>query len=144
MSRLLFSRKYLLVFLIINFPNISVFGEEKSCLNYPYPDGIYVKGNFSDKKQLIYTQSVSIKSENVRKIEFYKKKNNIYAMTSLNKYIKLHFPNIESEEIGMYKLYSCFDREGNYKISFAQREVSLKSLNIFQKVKRFFEKNILN
>ena len=144
MSRFLSCRKYLLVCLIINFPNISVFGEEKNCLNYPYPNGIYVKGNFSDKKQLIYTQSVSIKSENIRKIEFYKKKNNIYAITSLNKHIKIHFPNIEAEEIGIYKLYSCFDREGNYKISFAQREVTLKSLNIFQKVKRFFEKNILN
>ncbi len=129
---------------MFNTSNIYVFGEEKNCLNYPYPNGLYIKKNFRDRKQLIYTKSVSIKSENKRKIEFHKKKNNIYAITSLNKFIKIHFPNIKEEEIGMYKLYSCFDREGNYKISFAQREVALKSLNIFQKVKSFFEKYILN
>ena len=144
MNKFLFCKNYLLIFLLINSANIYLLAEEKNCLNYPYPDGIHKKKFLSDKKQLIYTKSVSIKSENKRKIEFHKKKNNLYAITSLNKYIKLYFPNLEAEEIGIYKLYSCFDKEGNYKISFAQREVALKSLNIFQKVKRFFEKNILN
>ena len=69
---------------------ILLFWGRKNCLNYPYPNGIYFKNKFSDKKQLIYTQSVSIKTENIRKIEFIKKKNNLYAITSLSKHIKLN------------------------------------------------------
>ena len=140
MNKFYFFRNYLLFFSIINLYNPSVFGEEKNCLNYPYPDGIYFKNKFTDKKQLIYTQSVSIKSENIRKIEFIKKKNNLYAITSLSKHIKLNSRDKEEEKFGIYNIYSCFDSEGNYKISYAQREVNLMSMNIFQKVKRFFNK----
>ena len=143
MNKFLFYKKYILIFLMINSFNNYVFGEEKNCLNYPYPEGIYLKSKLSNKKQLIYTKSTVIKSQNSKKIEYIKKKNNLYAITSLNKYIKLNFPNIKEEEIGIYNLYSCFDGEGNYKISYAQRDVSLKNLNIFQKVKYFIKNNLL-
>ena len=144
MIRFLFCRKYIFVFFIINFFNNSVLSEQSSCLNYPYPEGIFINRKSINKKQLIYTKSVVIKSQNIRKIEFEKKKNNLYAITSLNKYIKLYFPSLEEEKIGIYNLYSCFDVKGNYKISYAQRDFSLKTLNIFQKIKNFVDKNFFN
>ena len=144
MIRFLFFSKYIFVFFIINFFNNSVLSEQSSCLNYPYPDGIFINRKSINKKQLIYTKSVAIKSQNIRKIEFEKKKNNLYAITSLNKHIKLYFPNLDEEKIGIYNLYSCFDVKGNYKISYAQRDVSLNTLNIFQKIKKFADKIFLN
>tara|TARA_A100001035_G_C27451217_1_gene350307 strand:+ start:71 stop:502 length:432 start_codon:yes stop_codon:yes gene_type:complete len=135
----LFCRKYIFIFWVINFFNNSVFGEEIKCLNYPYPEGIYMKSNPSNKKQLIYTKSVSIKSQNIKKIEYIKKKNNLYAIASLNKQIKINFPNLKEEEIGIYNLNSCFNSDGIYKVSFAMREVKLKKLNIFQKVKKILK-----
>jgi len=139
-----FLRKYIFILLMINFVHTSVFGEQSNCLNYPYPDGIFFKNKFSNKKQLIYTQSGSIQSKNLKKIEFFKKKNNLYAISSLNKYIKIHFPNLEEGDIGIYNLYSCFDSDGTYKISYAQRNVILKDMNIFQKVKNFMDKKFFN
>lgn len=144
MIRFLFCRKYIFVIFIINFFNNSVLSEQSSCLNYPYPEGIFINRKSINKKQLIYTKSVAIKSQNIRKIEFEKKKNNLYAITSLNKYIELYFPNLEEEKIGIYNLYSCFDVKGNYKISYAQRDVSLRNLNIFQKIKNFIDKKFFN
>jgi len=143
MIRFLFCRKYIFVIFIINFFNNSVLSEQSSCLNYPYPEGIFINRKSINKKQLIYTKSVAIKSLNKRKIEFEKKKNNLYAITSLNKHIKLYFPNLDEEKIGIYNLYSCFDINGNYKISYAQRDVSLKALNIFQKIKNFLDKKFI-
>ena len=124
-----------------NFFNISVFGEQSNCLDYPYPEGIHIRNKLWNKKQLVYTRSVAIKSKNIKKIEFDKKKNNLFAITSLDKHIKMQFPNIDEEEIGMYNIYSCFDREGIYKVSYAQRNVGLKNFNIIQKVKKFIDKN---
>ena len=124
-----------------NFINVSVFGEQSNCLDYPYPEGIYIRNKLWNKKQLVYTRSVTIKSKNIKKIEFVKKKNNLYAITSLDKHIKMQFPNIDEEEIGMYTIYSCFDSEGIYKVSYAQRNVGLKNFNIIQKVKKFIDKN---
>ena len=98
-----------------------------------------MKSNPSNKKQLIYTKSVSIKSQNIKKIEYIKKKNNLYAIASLNKQIKINFPNLKEEEIGIYNINSCFNSDGNYKVSFAMREVKLKKLNIFQKVKKILK-----
>ena len=144
MIRFLFCRKYIFVFFIINFFNNSVLSEQSSCLNYPYPEGIFINRKSINKKQLIYTKSVAIKSQNIRKIEFEKKKNNLYAITSLNEYIELYFPNLEEEKIGIYNLYSCFDVKGNYKISYAQRDVSLRNLNIFQKIKNFIDNKFFN
>ena len=124
-----------------NFINVSVFGEQSNCLDYPYPEGIYIRNKLWNKKQLVYTRSVTIKSKNIKKIEFVKKKNNLYAITSLDKHIKMQFPNIDEEEIGMYNIYSCFDSKGIYKVSYAQRNVGLKNFNIIQKVKKFIDKN---
>ena len=144
MIRFLFCRKYIFVFFIINLFNNSVLSEQSSCLNYPYPEGIFINRKSINKKQLIYTKSLAIKSKNIRKIEFEKKKNNLYAITSLNKYIELYFPNLEEEKIGIYNLYPPFDVKGNYKISYAQRDVSLRNLNIFQKIKNFIDKKFFN
>ena len=139
MNKLLFSRKYFLVILIISSFNTSVFGKERNCFNYPYPDGIYLKKNLNKQKQLIYTQSVLIESKNIRKIEFIKKKNNLYAITSLHKHIKLNSSESDEEGIGTFQIYSCFDSVGNYKISYAERVDSLKHFNILQKVKSMFK-----
>ena len=144
MNKFLFSRKCIFILFMINFFNTSVIGEDKNCLNYPYPEGIYFKRKSINKKQLIYTRSIAIKSQNIKKIEFAKKKNKLLASSSLYEYIKLNFPNIKDEEIGMYNLYSCFDSDGTYKISYAQRDVSLKKLNIFQKVKKLIESNFID
>ena len=144
MNKFLFCRKYIVIILMINLFNTSVSGKERSCLNYPYPEGIHFKRKFINKKQLIYTKSVAIKSQNIRKIEFEKKKNNLYAISSLNKHIKLYFPDLDEDDIGIYNLYSCFDVKGNYKISYAQRDFSLKTLNIFQKIKNFVDKKFFN
>ena len=139
MNKLLFSRKYFLVILIISSFNTYVFGKERDCLNYPYPDGIYLKKNLKKQSQLIYTQSVLIESKNIRKIEFIKKKNNLYAITSLHKHIKLNSSESDWEGIGTFQIYSCFDSAGTYKISYAERVDSLKRLNILQKVKSMFK-----
>ena len=144
MIRFSFCRKYIFVFLITNFFNNSALSEQSSCLNYPYPEGIFINRKSINKKQLIYTKSVVIKSQNIRKIEFEKKKNNLYAISSLNKHIKLYFPDLDKDNIGIYNLYSCFDVKGNYKISYAQRDVSLRDLNIFQKIKNFIDKKFFN
>ncbi len=45
MNKILFCRKYFLFFLIINSLNNSILGEERSCIDYPYPNGIYLKDN---------------------------------------------------------------------------------------------------
>ena len=124
-----------------NFINVSVFGEQSNCLDYPYPEGLHIRNKLWNKKQLVYTRSIAIKSKNIKKIEFVKKKNNLYAITFLDKHIKMQFPNIDEEEIGMYNIYSCFDSEGMYKVSYAQRNVGLKNFNIIQKVKKFIDKN---
>ena len=124
-----------------NFINVSVFGEQSNCLDYPYPEGIHIRNKLWNKKQLVYTRSVTIKSKNIKKIEFVKKKNNLYAIRFLDKHIKMQFPNIDEEEIGMYNIYSCFDSKGIYKVSYAQRNVGLKNFNIIQKVKKFIDKN---
>lgn len=129
---------------MINFFDAPIFGEQNNCTNYPYPEGIYLKNKSRNKKQLIFTKSAVIKSKNIKKIEFVKKKNNLYAISSLNKFIKQYSSDMEEEKIGIYNLYSCFDSEGNYKISYAQRDVSLKTLNIFQKVKNFFNGKFFN
>ncbi len=144
MNKFLFCRKYIVIILMINLFNTSVSGKERSCLNYPYPEGIHFKRKFINKKQLIYTRSISIKSQNIKKIEFAKKKNNILAASSLYENIKIHFPNIDEEEIGIYNLYSCFDSDGTYRISYAQRDISLKNLNILQKLKMFIETNFID
>ncbi len=144
MNRFLFNKKCIFILLMINFFNTSLFGAERNCLNYPYPEGLYFNRKSISKKQLIYTRSIVIKSKNIKKIEFAKKKNKLLASSSLYQHIKQNFPNIEDEEIGIYNLYSCFDRDGTYKISFAQRDVSLKKLNIFQKIRNYIEANFLN
>ena len=138
MNKLLFCKKYLLFFLIINSFNTSAFGKERNCFNYPYPDGIYLKINFNKQKQFIYTKSASIKSKNIRKIVFNKRKNDLFAIALLHKHIRLNSPNYDEQNIGIYRIYSCFNSKGSYKISYAQRIESLKSLNNFQKVKNFF------
>ena len=143
MNKILFIRKYFLFFLIINSFNNSALGEERSCINYPYPDGIYVKDNLKKKKQFIYTQSTIIKNKNLRKIEFIKKKNHLYAIESLHKHINLKSFGNSEKRIGIYRIYSCFDNEGTYKISYAQRVDGLESLKIFQKLK-FFIQNKFN
>ena len=124
-----------------NFINVSVFGEQSNCLDYPYPEGIHIRNKLWNKKQLVYTRSVTIKSKNIKKIEFVKKKNNLYAMASLDKHIKMQFPNINEEEIGMYNIHSCFDSKGIYKVSYAQRNVGLNNFKIIQKLKKFIDKN---
>ena len=140
MNKFLFCKKYFFVFLIINSFNISVFGKERNCLNYPYPDGIYYKNKSNNQKQFIFTQSAFIKSKNNRKIVFNKKKYDLYAMASLHKHIKLNSPNYNEQKIGVYRIYSCFDSDaGIYKISYAQRVNRLKNFNIIQKVKNFFK-----
>ena len=139
MNKLIYSRKYFLVILIIHVFNTSVLGKERNCLNYPYPDGIYLKKNLNKQKQFIYTQSVLIESKNIRKIEFIKKKTNLYAISSLHKHIKLNSSKSDEEGIGIYKIYSCFDSLGTYKISYAERFDTLKRLNILQKVKSMFK-----
>ncbi|KGG03483.1 hypothetical protein EU99_1068 [Prochlorococcus marinus str. MIT 9321] len=56
----------------------------------------------------------------------------------MHKHIKLNSPNYYEEKIGVYRIYSCFNNNGTYKISYAQRVENLESLNNFQRVKRFF------
>ena len=141
MNRFLVFRNYIFIILMTNFINVSVFGEQSNCLDYPYPEGIHIRNKLWNKKQLVYTRSVTIKSKNIKKIEFVKKKNNLYAIRFLDKHIKMQFPNIDEEEIGMYNIYSCFDSKGIYKVSYAQRNVGLKNFNIIQKVKKFIDKN---
>ena len=131
-------KKIFFCFFIINLFNTSVFGKERNCLNYPYPNGIYYKIKPNNQKQFIYTQSAFIKSKNNRKIVFNKRKNDLYAMAFLHKYIKLNSPNYNEEEIGVYRIYSCFNTNGTYKISYAQRVENLERLNTLKKVKRFF------
>jgi len=70
MNKFLFFRKYIFILMMINLFNNSMHAEEKNCLNYPYPEGIYLKDKANNKKQLIYTKSVVITSKNLRRIEF--------------------------------------------------------------------------
>ena len=140
MNKFLLYRKYYLFFLITITLNSYVLGKERNCSNYPYPNGIHIKSNFMKKNQFIYTKSISIKSKNIRKIEFKKKQNNIFAIASLNNHIRLNSSNKKEEKIGVYRIYSCFDSDyGIYKISYAQRVNRLKNFNIIQKVKNFFK-----
>ena len=142
MNSFLFFRKYILVVMVINLFGTSVFSEERNCLFYPYPEGIFFKKKFMRKKQLIYTQSVSIKSKNIEMIEFIKEKTDLHASSSLYKNIKLNLPNSKDNDIGIYKIYSCFNNKGTYKISYGQRVVKLKGLDILQKTKNFIEKTL--
>ena len=140
MNKFLLYRIYYLFFLIIITLNSYVLGKERNCSNYPYPNGIHIKSNFMKKNQFIYTKSISIKSKNIRKIEFKKKQNNIFAIASLNNHIRLNSSNKKEEKIGVYIIYSFFDSDyGIYKISYAQRVNRLKNFNIIQKVKNFFK-----
>ena len=140
MNKFLLYRKYYLFFLITITLNSYVLGKERNCSTYPYPEGMHIKSNFMKKKQFIYTKSVSIKSKNIRIIEFIKRQNNLYAIASLNNHIKANSPNKNEEKIGVYRIYSCFDSDdGSYKISYAQRVNRLKNFNIIQEIKNFFK-----
>ena len=66
MNRFLFSGKCIFILLMINVFNTSKFGEERNCLNYPYPEGIYFNRKSISKNQLIYTRSIAIKSQNIK------------------------------------------------------------------------------
>lgn len=132
-------RQYLIVALMINLFSISVFGKEKNCLSYPYPEGIFWNNISRQQKQLIYTKSVSIRSKNMEMIEFIKEKTDLYASSELYSEIEKKSLNLDKKEIGLYKIYSCFDNEGTYKSSYAQRFDNLKSLSILQKIKYFID-----
>ena len=139
MNSFLFFRKYFLIVMIINLFSTSVFSEQINCLFYPYPEGIFLKKKFMRQRQLIYTQTVSIKSKNIEMIEFIKEKTDLYASSELYSEIEKKSLNLDKKEIGLYKIYSCFDNEGTYKSSYAQRFDNLKSLSILQKIKYFID-----
>ena len=128
--------------MVINLFGTSVFSEEKNCLFYPYPEGIYLKKKFMRQKQLIYTQSVSIKSKNIEMIEFIKEKTDLNASSSLYRHIKLNSPNSKDNDIGIYKIYSCLNNKGTYKISYGQRVGRLKGLDFLQKSRNFIKKKL--
>ena len=142
MNSFLFFRKYILVVMVINSFGTSVFSEERNCLFYPYPEGIYLKKKFMRQKQVIYTKSVSIKSKNIEIIDFIKEKTDLHASSFLYRHIKQNLPNSKDNDIGLYKIYSCFDNKGTYKISFGQRVGRLKGLDILQKSKDFIIKKL--
>jgi len=142
MNSFLFFRKYILVVMVINLFSTSVFSEERNCLFYPYPEGIYLKKKFMRQKQVIYTKSVSIKSKNIEIIDFIKEKTDLQASSFLYRHIKQNLPNSKDNDIGLYKIYSCFDNKGTYKISFGQRVGRLKGLDILQKSKDFIIKKL--
>ena len=118
--------------MIINLFNTSVFSEQRNCLSYPYPEGLFLKKNFMGQKQLIYTKSVSIKSKNIEMVEFIKEKTDLDASSSLYRNIKLNLPNSKDNDIGLYKIYSCFNNKGTYKISYGQRVGKLKGLGFLK------------
>tara|TARA_B100000674_G_C37584207_1_gene797767 strand:+ start:98 stop:535 length:438 start_codon:yes stop_codon:yes gene_type:complete len=142
MNSLLFFKKHFLFLMIINLFSTSVFSEQRNCLFYPYPEGLFLEKKFMREKQLIYTQSVSIKSKNIEIIDFIKEKTDLQASSSLYRHIKLNFPNLKDNDIGLYKIYSCFNHNGAYKISYGQRVVRLKGLDILQKSKNFIKKQL--
>ena len=142
MNSFLFFGKYFLIVMIINLFSTSVFSEQRNCLSYPYPEGLFLKKNFMGQKQLIYTKSVSIKSKNIEMVEFIKEKTDLDASSSLYRNIKLNLPNSKDNDIGLYKIYSCFNNKGTYKISFGQRVGRLKGLDILQKSKNFIKKKL--
>tara|TARA_B100001029_G_C14765889_1_gene288511 strand:- start:269 stop:568 length:300 start_codon:yes stop_codon:yes gene_type:complete len=94
------------------------------------------------QKQLIYTKSVTIKSKNIEMLNFIKEKTDLHASSSLYRHIKLNFPNSKDNDIGLYKIYSCFNNKGTYKISYGQRVGRLKGLDILQKSKNFIKKTL--
>ena len=132
MNSFLFFGKYFLIVMIINLFNTSVFSEQRNCLSYPYPEGLFLKKNFMGQKQLIYTKSVSIKSKNIEMVEFIKEKTDLDASSSLYRNIKLNLPNSKDNDIGLYKIYSCFNNKGTYKISYGQRVGKLKGLGFLK------------
>ena len=132
MNSFLFFGKYFLIVMIINLFSTSVFSEQKNCLSYPYPEGLFLKKNFMGQKQLIYTKSVSIKSKNIEMVEFIKEKTDLDASSSLYRNIKLNLPNSKDNDIGLYKIYSCFNNKGTYKISYGQRVGKLKGLGFLK------------
>ena len=142
MNSFLFFSKYFLILTLINLFSTSVFSEQRNCLSYPYPEGIFLKKKFMRQKQLIYTQSVSIKSKNIEMVDFIKEKTDLHASSSLYRHIKLKFPNSKDNDIGIYKIYSCFNNKGTYKISYGQRVGRLKGLDILQKSKNFIKKTL--
>ena len=132
MNSFLFFGKYFLIVMIINLFSTSVFSEQRNCLSYPYPEGLFLKKNFMGQKQLIYTKSVSIKSKNIEMVEFIKEKTDLDASSSLYRNIKLNLPNSKDNDIGLYKIYSCFNNKGTYKISYGQRVGKLKGLGFLK------------
>ena len=142
MNSFLFFRKYFLIVMIINLFSTSVFSEQRNCLFYPYPEGIFLKKKFMRQRQLIYTQTVSIKSKNIEMIDFIKEKTDLNASSSLYRHIKLNFPNMKANDIGIYKIYSCLNNKGTYKISYGQRVGRLKGLDFLQKSRNFIKKKL--
>ena len=123
--------------MVITLFSASVYSEQRNCSYYPYPEGIFLKKKFMRKKQLIYTKSVSIRSKNIEMVEFIKEKADLHASSSLFSHIKKNFPNLKDNDIGMYKIYSCINNKGTYKISYGQRVGRLKGLEILQKSQNF-------
>tara|TARA_B100001989_G_scaffold11088_1_gene7052 strand:+ start:733 stop:1170 length:438 start_codon:yes stop_codon:yes gene_type:complete len=142
MNSFLFFKKYFLIVMIINLFSTSVFSEQRNCLSYPYPEGIFLKKKFMRQRQLIYTQTESIKSKNIEMIDFIKEKTDLNASSSLYRHIKLNFPNLKANDIGIYKIYSCFNNKGTYKISYGQRVGRLKGLDFLQKSRNFIKKKL--
>ena len=75
-------------------------------------------------------------------IEFIKEKTDLHASSSLYRHIKLNSPNLKYNDIGIYKIYSCFNNKGTYIISFGQRVGRLNGLDILQKSKNFIKKKL--
>ena len=75
-------------------------------------------------------------------IDFIKEKTDLNASSSLYRHIKLNFPNLKANDIGLYKIYSCSNNKGIYKISYGQRVGRLKGLDFLQKSRNFIKKKL--
>ena len=125
-------RKRKIFFMIIFFMQTGHLGAEMNCKNYPYPKGIYII-NKNNKKQFVYTKSKSIRTNDPVRINYLIRYSNFMAMYSLRKH--LDDLGVKKNEVksGMFQLKSCFSKKGLYKVSYTERKIPLKELNLDQK-----------
>ncbi|KGF89819.1 hypothetical protein EU92_1610 [Prochlorococcus marinus str. MIT 9107] len=108
-------------------------GAEMNCKNYPYPKGISIVKNKNNKKQFVFTKSKYIRTNDPVRINYLIRHSNFRAMYSLRRHLDNLGVKKNEEKSGLFQLKSCFSKKGLYKVSYIERKILLKDLNLNQK-----------
>tara|TARA_B100000945_G_scaffold214344_1_gene172651 strand:- start:2222 stop:2632 length:411 start_codon:yes stop_codon:yes gene_type:complete len=131
MNRIIRDRKiFLMIFFLMQTGSLVA---EMNCKNYPYPKGISIVKNKNNKKQFVFTKSKYIRTNDPVRINYLIRHSNFLAMYSLRRHLDNLGVKKDEKKSGLFQLKSCFSKKGLYKVSYIERKILLKDLNLKQK-----------